>query len=255
MDERSVIRSAVEQPFDPREYVSPLSAFRSYWQEPAVDQVELSVRGLPAGARLRIATLDSYDGVVYAVGNSTVGSASGTFTRVPSGIDQTVDPGEAVSLDVQVEAYSGVWLPTVGELRSVDFTAGSDAEALRNAFYYNAHSGTAAVIGGVETGDRYTLDAVIPPQPTGSELATLDAGSASVPDLGELPVELSVALDGYTAGVDGQGARLVAALAGLRRDGYVSHGVGADEVPSRSGHSADRISELLTDQRMIGDGE
>jgi len=40
----------------------------------------------------------------------------------------------------------------------------------------------------------------------------------------------------------------------LRANGYVSHGVGT-EPASRSGHSADRINELLTDTRMIGDAE
>jgi hypothetical protein len=35
----------------------------------------------------------------------------------------------------------------------------------------------------------------------------------------------------------------------------VSHGVDPDEPISRSGHSADRITQLLTEQRMIGDGE
>jgi hypothetical protein len=44
-------------------------------------------------------------------------------------------------------------------------------------------------------------------------------------------------------------------LAGLAADGYVSHGVGVDEPASRSGHSADRVAELFTEPRMIGDGE
>ena len=42
---------------------------------------------------------------------------------------------------------------------------------------------------------------------------------------------------------------------GLKTNGYVSHGVSPDEPQSRSGHAADRITQLLTDQRMIGDQE
>jgi hypothetical protein len=53
----------------------------------------------------------------------------------------------------------------------------------------------------------------------------------------------------------GPGKQLVAMLDGLRRDGYVSHGVAPNEPESRSGHAADRITELLTAQRMIGDQE
>src|SRR5690606_25704383 len=59
----------------------------------------------------------------------------------------------------------------------------------------------------------------------------------------------------YTRGAEGAGARLVAALDGLARDGYISHGVGAEEPPSRSGHSAERVARLFTDARMIGDAE
>src|SRR5690554_6881542 len=44
-------------------------------------------------------------------------------------------------------------------------------------------------------------------------------------------------------------------LEGIRAEGYISHGVDEDEPSSRSGHAADRITELLTGQRMIGDAE
>jgi hypothetical protein len=41
----------------------------------------------------------------------------------------------------------------------------------------------------------------------------------------------------------------------LRADGYISHGLGEDEPPSRSGHSLDRVAELFGEGRMIGDAE
>ncbi|HEY5231191.1 MAG TPA: transglutaminase domain-containing protein, partial [Galbitalea sp.] len=69
---RDVLRTATTQPFEPRNYSSPLAGFRTYWQTPKTDDVLLTVRGLPAGSRIRIATLDSYDGVVYTVGSAAV---------------------------------------------------------------------------------------------------------------------------------------------------------------------------------------
>ena len=251
---REVLRSSIDQPFDPRDYPSPLAGFRQYLREATADEVMFTVSGLPQGARIRIATLDSYDGVVYAVGSDTVTSESGSFTRVPYVYDQSAVDGEQVSLDVQVGAYSGVWLPTVGKFESVEFE-GDRAAALREAFYYNDTASTAAVIGGIEEGDGYHLDAVLPVQPGEQQLVSATAGSASVPQVGLVPTELATALERYTNGVDGQGARLLAAIDGLRSEGYISHGVGEDEPPSRSGHSADRITQLLTDQRMIGDAE
>jgi len=251
---REVVRSKVQQPFDPRDYASPLSAFRRYLQPEQAADVLFTVSGLPRGARVRVATLDTYDGIVYSVGSERVDSASGAFTRVPYRFDQSAVSGDQVRLDVRVGDYSGVWVPTTGQLEAVEFT-GSRASTLRDSFYYNDTTGTAAVIGGIRPGDEYTLDAVIPDQPAASALATLDPGSAEVPDLGVLPAEVEAVLDGYVANIDSAGGRLAAAVAGLRADGYISHGIGADEPPSRSGHSADRITELLTDQRMIGDAE
>jgi hypothetical protein len=251
--DRTVLRTSIEQPFDPRDYVSPLSGFRSYWKAPLLDDVLLRVSGLPEGGRIRIATMDSYDGVVYAVGSDTVSSLSGSFTRVPSTVDQSRVSGTPVQVSVTLGDYSGVWLPTVGQLESVRF-AGTDATALRDAFYYNDTSGTAAVVSGLTSGDSYTVDAVVPDQPTVAQLASLEPGPASVPAPNNVPEELTAKLDEYTSGIEGAGKRLVAMLAGLATDGYISHG-GPDEPASRSGHAADRIAQLVSDPRMIGDAE
>jgi len=251
---REVARSTVTQPFDPRDYVSPLAGFRRYFQPATASEVLFSVSGLPTGGRIRIATLDTYDGVVYSVGSAAVTSESGSFTRVPYRFDQSAVSGETVNLDVTVAGYSGVWVPTVGQLEAVDFS-GSRAATLRDEFYYNDTAGTAAVIGGLRAGDDYSLEAVLPEQPDTAGIAALRPGAAVVPAITVLPEETQIVLDRYTEGVEGDGDRLAAMLAGLKADGYVSHGVGENEPLSRSGHSADRITELLTDQRMIGDAE
>lgn len=252
--ERTVLRSAVEQPFDPRDYPSPLAGFRQYLNNGKDDAVIMRVDGLPEGGRVRIATLDTYDGVVYSVGSADVSSESGSFTRVPQRFDQSGLRGEQVTVTVTVGDYAGVWLPTVGKFEAIDFD-GARAPALRDAFYYNDTSGTAAVIGGLEPGDEYTISAVVDDEYTAAQLGALSAGSATVPRIGKPPAELSTRVERYTTGLESQGERLVAVLEGLARDGYISHGIDEDAPPSRSGHSADRINELLTAQRMIGDGE
>lgn len=251
--EREVLRTGVVQPFDPRAYVSPLSGFRKYERSPAASEVLFRVRGLPDGARLRIATLDSYDGIVYAVGSDDSTAASGSFTRVPYEFDQTGTAGTSVSLAVTIAAYGGPWLPTVGQFERVAFS-GTDAADLADTFYYNDATGTAAVVHELAPGDSYVLDAVVPRQPTADELVSLDPGAAIVPPVGLLPDEVSLTLDRYAAAGGTPGEQLAAALDGLRNEGYVSHGV-ADQTPSRSGHAADRITQLLTDRPMVGDAE
>jgi hypothetical protein len=252
--DREVLRTAVAQPFDPRNYPSPLSGFRRYLRDDKASQVQLRITGLPDGARIRIATLDSYDGVVYAVGSSAVDSASGTFVRIPSSVDQSSTKGTALNLTVTLTGYTGVWMPTVGRFESVDFT-GPDAARLDSDFFYNNTSGTGAVLGGLHAGDSYALKAVLPDEPTTAQLDSVTPGSATVPTIGVIPDDLAQHLDGYVSGKDAPGARLVAMLDGLKQEGYISHGLDPDQPASRSGHAADRITELFTDPRMIGDAE
>ena len=249
---RDVLRARVQQPFDPRAYPSPLSGFRGYLQPERSDEALLEVRGLPTGGRLRIATLDSYDGIVYSVGGGTVAGPSGTFSRLPYRLDQSAVDGKQVTLTVTVDGYRGVWVPGDGQLERIEFT-GRSATARADSFFYNDNSGTAAVIGGLQRGDRYVSEAVVPSPPGG--LAALRPGTAVLPPVGVVPDGLAQALEGYTRASDPPGVRLQAMIDGLKADGYISHGVGQGEPVSRSGHGADRITQLFADQPMLGDQE
>ncbi|MDN4615184.1 transglutaminaseTgpA domain-containing protein [Leifsonia sp. F6_8S_P_1B] len=252
--DRQVVRTAVEQPFDPRDHPSPLSGFRRYLQEPVSDRPMLSVTGLTGDRRLRIATLDTYDGVTYSVGSGDVTSASGSFTRLPYRLDQSEVRGTKTELTVTIRGYRGPWVPGSGQLEQLSFL-GSGGAALDDAFYYNDVTGTGAVTTDLSDGDIYTADSVVKPQLTASQLERVQPGSAAVPRPSVVPDELQSTLQKYTAGITAPGARLAAALKGLAADGYISHGVGPDEPASRSGHGADRITELLTDVPMLGDQE
>ncbi len=249
--QRDVLRNAIEQPFDPRAEVSPLAGFRNYMRDGA--EVQFRVTGLPAGARIRIATLDTYDGIVFAAGSAEIASASGTFTRLPYRIDRTGVDGDRVSLGFEIEAYSGIWLPTAGLLESVDFT-GPRAAELADGFYYNDTTGAGAVVPGIESADAYRIESVLPAQPSRAEVAGLTPGSVTLPVAERVPEELTARLDEYVRGRNSAGERLLAMLDGLKRDGYVSHGL-VGEPASRSGHSADRLAQLFSAPIMLGDAE
>jgi transglutaminase-like putative cysteine protease len=249
---RNVIRSHIQQAFDPRDYPSPLSAFRRYLLPDLVSEPLLTVTGIPQDGRIRLATLDSYDGVVYSVGGPDSSSASGTFVRVPHRLEQAAR-GERVSMTVAVDALSGVWLPGAGQLAEIQFTDGNSDE-LADAFFYNDVTGSSAVLTGLSTGDGYRLTSVVTPTPTLMELGSIRPGTAELPPVEGVPVALTDRLAEYTEGITAPGAQLVAMLDGLKTDGYISHG-GPDEPASRSGHGIDRIEELLTEQPMVGDAE
>ena len=66
--DRLVPRTALERPFDPRDYVSPLAGFRQYLQPDTATSVLFTIDGVPGDTLVRLATLDSYDGIVFSVG-------------------------------------------------------------------------------------------------------------------------------------------------------------------------------------------
>lgn len=252
-NDRTVARTDVVKPFDPRDYVSPLSGFRAYEERAAADTAQLRVTGLPENGFVRIATLDTYDGVVYRVGGSDGSASSGTFERVPTSVDVRGVDGTTVRVGVTLEGYRGVWLPTVGDLERVEFT-GSDSEDERGAFFYNGSTQTGAVVGGVGNRTSYALTAVVPDQPTDTQLAAARPGNAAVPTARDVPDAVRETVEATTDAETTAGAKLVAMIQALKRNGYVSHGVGDDRM-SRSGHGADRIQELLTSPLMVGDQE
>ncbi|TDW29147.1 transglutaminaseTgpA domain-containing protein [Cryobacterium psychrophilum] len=250
--ERDVLRARVQQPFNPQDYASPLSEFRSYLQPALADETLFEVTGLPRDGRLRLATLDGYDGIVYSAGNAVTRSAAGSFTRLPYRLDQSQVAGEPTVLSVTVDGYTGRWVPGIGQLEQIEF-GGATALTRSDAFFYNDIGASAAVLTGLIRGDSYRSESVTPPRV--SDLSALRPGSAVQPPVGVVPDGLVLALDGYISADAAPGAQLQQALDGLASDGYVSHGLGADEPLSRSGHGADRITQLFTDVPMLGDEE
>lgn len=247
---RNVLRAELQPPFEPRDHESPLAGFRAAFDPQSGERPMLRVRGLPEGAGIRIATLDTYDGIVYSVGGADGAALSGRFTRLPYRLDQA-GPVE-VRLEVSVLEYSDVWVPGVGRLERIAFE-GPRAEQLAEGFVYNDVTGTGAVQDGLDSGDAYTAFSVIPADP--GSLVGLRPGTSVLPPSPELPEELARLLDHWAPASGDPGQRLAQLIEGFHREGYVSHGLTEEEPPSRSGHSLDRLAELAAERPMVGDGE
>ncbi|MDP3890860.1 transglutaminase-like domain-containing protein [Nocardioides sp.] len=258
-DERLILRSHVEPPFDIGQYPSPLSSFRRYVWMPEPDAVNLhevdlmSVGGVPAGTRVRFAALDEYDGVVWGASrDSDPGSGSGTYQRVSSTIDNPAADGSPVQATVELaDGWRGVWLPTVGSLTSLRFEAG-DTDELADSFRYNLATSTAVVPHGLRPGDRYTLSAV----DTEVEVPANGAPWPTLPDAGPAAAFLDTQALQWTEGESEPLPRVLAAAEHLRREGRYSDGVLAAERMYHPGHHVFRLSEQFVNAPlMVGNAE
>jgi len=248
--ERDVLRDNVVPPLELHDYPSPLQSFRSYVRDDK-DATLFTIDGVPAGSKVRLATLDAYNGMVYAVSGDGTG-ISGSFERVGSVIPVDVE-GESAEVAVTVGELSGVWLPTVGAVRSVTFS-GADAETLSRSLHYNRTTGTGVVTAGLTDGDAYTMDVVLPTEPTDEELVDASFAALAPSRVSDVPEGL-LTLATEALGDESSPYGEVQALATfLSASGFFSHGL-EGQSPSRSGHGEERIAALVGSDQMVGDDE
>ncbi len=260
--DRTVLRSYVEPPFDIGRYPSLLASFRNYVELPAsarderptnvYDKELLLVGGVPAGSRLRFATLDRYDGLVWGASNDALpGDAEDSYQRVSSVIDNPVQ-GDAVRATVTLgRGYRGVWLPVVGALQSIDFERG-DPTVKADSFRYNLATSTAVVPAGLYPGDRYSFTAVAPDD----DVTATDAPSSQT----AAPAEGVGFLDGpaskWTEEATTPMERVFAVADHLKTEGRYSDGVKKSERTYYPGHGIQRLSDgFVNAEVMVGNDE
>lgn len=252
---RAVLREAVTPPLNIYDYTSPLESFRKDVGVSAKTAL-FSISGLPRGARIRLATLDMYDGVVYKVAG-TGSSGSGTFAQVGSAV--TADPttvapsSQKAKITVTLHALGGNWLPDVGYATSLGFD-GSGALSADQLLHYDSATGTAVSTTLLGAGTRYTEDTVVPPQLSAAVLSKASIAPVSTPAPQNVPNAITQAVQTATKGASTPMARVQDIATWLSTTGFFSHGL-AGQVPSRSGHTSERIGALLAGPQMIGDDE
>jgi transglutaminase-like putative cysteine protease len=250
---RYVLRDEIVPPFDPTSQASPLSAFRKFVKDWS-DTPLLTVRGLPAGGQVRLATMDAFDGVVWNVAGAEAAEGSGTFRRVGSEVDTQERSGRQVNVEMTADELPFVWLPTVGWTEGVDVTGRYAAR--RADLRYNEATGAAVLVGGVPRGFTWTADVVVPAQPDEDALESAAIGSAVLPRPQDVPDAVAVRAAAF-AGTASKPALIAQTLAArLHDEGWFSHGrTEIGEARAMSGHGANRVAELLGGQMMVGDGE
>jgi len=253
-DARFVLRDEIVPPFDPLDYPSPLSGFRQYTKDLA-DTELFRLSGLEAGDRIRLAVMDSYDGRLWNVsGPGTAADGSGSFTLVGQELPEPplISSSVTRSVDVTVMGYRGVWLPVVGYPSTLRLDDEPDkTQDLR----YNATTATAVITSGVASGYEYSFNADLQDLPSDEELANVPTANVQLPPVGTVPDIVAAKSAEFVGDATTPIAQLRAVETALHTNGFLSHGLASEDVPSRAGHGADRIEELFTRSQMIGDEE
>ena len=247
---RHVLRDTIIPPFDVRDYPSALQSFRGHVRDDAENTL-FTVRGLPEGARIRLAAMDEFDGQVINVTDGGPGSSS-AFTPIRSNMSPDAE-GLPVSLQIDIDEYSGVWVPQSGLVSELRF-AGDVDDALRRSTYYSTGSGTAVATQGLRKGDSYTVQTTVPAEHSDEQLADAEFGSVRLPKHENVPEDLSTLAGEIISEAETPVEQVQALATYLSEEGFFSHGL-EGEVISRAGHTSERITTLISGDQMIGDDE
>lgn len=244
--DRLALRTGLAVPVDPAALPSPLTEFRHLSVDLAETEL-LSVTGSAPGDLLRIAALSDYDGHTFAVSAS-----DGPFGRIGSRRDPAAT-WQVRQIAVAVRAWRGAYLPTAGDLETIEFT-GPRAAELTERFRYAGTASTGLMPGGPVAGDGWRQRGVEPA-----------LGAEAVPDTDRIvvavrpatipvPDPLRTAAQRWTEGAGSPAGQLRALVSALREQGYYSQGR-PGQLPSPPGHGLNRLVDMVSGQAMVGDAE
>ena len=248
---RTILRDHYEPPLAPFDYASPMSGMRAYLKEHKADTL-LTVRNLPAGASVRLAVMDRFDGNVWNLSNTRIAGASSNYTRMGLRITQDGDDSGTwftAMFDVR-DGMRDDWLPLAGAATQVTFATNANADD----FYYNTGTESGLLTSGVRSGLAYTETGTLARRPSDDEIRQTQAARIALPDAGDIPNAVRRMAEAFAGGQPTAGAAALALANGLRDNGWFSHGL-VDDYPSLAGHGNYRITQLLGGTAMVGDSE
>jgi hypothetical protein len=237
---------------------SPLRRFRTFTDqgpgslENVYDKVLFTVTNAPRGSRVRMVTLDRYDGNEWLPSNGTEpASENDNFLRLDSRVDNPTR-GKHIRAKVTVTgAYRSAWVPTIGSLTSFQLIF-ADPRQKRDELRYNLATSTAAVPTGLGRREPYAFTAVVPPDKVTASTPSWTGPGMQVAGLKRLDTFLPAVLDAYIRPM-----KKVFVLAGYLRDqGRYSDGALPGEEQYLGGQDLDRlVDDFLLAGRPVGDDQ
>jgi len=252
-DNRVILRDNLEPPFDPFAYPSPLAGYRNYVKTEKKN-VLFTITGLPEDVPIRMATMDDYDGIVWRVtgGAGARAGASGYFQRVGTSVAPDHEGAKAL-ITVEIDDWSEVWIPTVGEVISITFE-GPRARALAEAYRYNSATDTGASQQRLlQPGDIYKLEVVLPPPTDAINDAVLEDQRGKNTS-NAIPEELVSWAAPQVAKVE-RDRRPTTLELSLQQGGVYSDGLTPEQQASLGGHNSKRMQDFIAADSPVGNAE
>ena len=250
------VRSVIHGDPKPYDYSSPLTELKRFHTD-LKSTTLFTVTGMPAGERMRTATLDRYDGTSYHPAGSTKDNpVSGQFApyqdvNTTAALDTRLPLGNTVSAHVQVEDYSDVWVP--GPTHISWFTCtGTREQDILDGLYLNPITGTAMTTSGLRRGDTYNVGGTLAIVPGDDELANAEFAKILLPNTGSVPPELFLLAQSLVTPDQKPIDKVRAIQAYLQQHGQVYNG---DTAHFPSGHSGSMLARFVTTGQFVGDDE
>ena len=249
--ERTVLRDLFEPPLDLTQYATPLSLVRTLETDLASTTL-MTASGADDSTRIRLAALDSYDGLSARIGTPTSGAAR--FQRVGRDTPLAASGGTRSEFShetsVRIDGYTFPWVPTVSDSLGLE-VSGPRADAVSQSLYYDAFSATGIATAGLTDGDVLTEQVDAPPTASDTRLTELGVDDVALGPVEDVPPSvqtLATTLVGSTSEPLAQIRILQQAL----RTGYYSDGT---KSPSQPGHGAARLTAMVEAGALVGDDE
>lgn len=244
---RYAARDYVVPPFDPREYVSPLTEFRGYIKHQRASEL-LTITGVSGGEKVRLATMDQYDLQVYNVaGGLDKTEPSGAFLRTAGGVDLHEPGDDQRTSTVTIGEYTGVWMPTLGERTNrIDLgdLPADRSGALAENLYLNEKSQTAVNSTGLRAGDSYELSYEPYTDLTPEQQRTARFADIPLVENDRVGPEFAQFAEEWAAAPESDWEKFQNLSRAIKNDAFYTHGID-EETASLSGHGYSRMWAML----------
>ncbi|WP_193613024.1 transglutaminaseTgpA domain-containing protein [Nocardioides lijunqiniae] len=246
-------------PYQVQKLSTPLDEFRDYTRQQGRTEGNVFesklfvVEGAPAGARLRLAALDTYDGSSWQADNDTDPTRQDDrFLRLSSTIENPSSGKERKITVRPTPRYTQPWVPTIGALRSFQFLGSARPDA-QSHLRYNPATQTAVMDDRLEKGDAYLFTSGL----TGGLLKQRMSPSDELDtDLYDRAAFLQPAVESWAAGAKYPMQALFQVAARLKEVGRYSSGTEPWESVYRPGHGEQRLGDgFVLGVPTVGDDE